>query len=216
MVRPSPLFRLHNWWCDIRHNCHKNHRGRGASLSSQRGGKIVFKDFFSRPPEEGGSLSSRNFSSLIFNGKRILQGVLITLKIFYPVEVSLIAKTSTLQYSLESSLEEAEPDTITPPSDFLSAANLRNRLSLNALSSRRIGNPFLQFIQQKVASCLTFVARKMIWNKSGIFRKPWNVNVVLIREIIKNPLKVSLVFWQPETSMPIFRIKIVLSTAYSA
>ena len=92
VVRPSPLSRLHNWWCDIRHNCHKNHRGRGASLSSQRGGKIVFKDFFSRPPEEGGSLSSRNFSSLIFNGKRILQGVLITLKIFYPVEVSLIAK----------------------------------------------------------------------------------------------------------------------------
>ena len=92
MVRPSPLSRLHNWWCDIRHNCHKNHRGRGASLSSQKGGKIVFKDFFSRPPEEGGSLSSRNFSSLIFNGKRILQGVLITLKIFYPVEVSLIAK----------------------------------------------------------------------------------------------------------------------------
>ena len=53
---------------------------------------MVFRVFFSRPPDEGGSLSSRNFSSLIFNGKRILQGVLITLKIFYPVEISLIAR----------------------------------------------------------------------------------------------------------------------------
>ena len=188
MVRGGPLLSpLHNWWCDIRHNCHKNHRGRGASLSSQRGGKIVFKDFFSR--RGGGSLTGRNFSSLIFNGKRILLGVWMTLKIFYPVGVFVIARNlhTTIQ-SWKLIRRKTWYNYSTLPISCLQQPCNTDSLLILFLAER-----------QKTQPDLTCDAWKMIRNKSGILGKPRNVNVVLIWEIINDPLKASLVFRQPET-----------------
>lgn len=106
MVRGGPLLcSLHNWWCDIRHNCHKNHRGREASLSSQRGGKIVFKDFY---PDKG----PRSQSQFLIINISCEEEFLWLRKYFILSEELLLKETSTLQKSLESSSEE-EPDTIT-------------------------------------------------------------------------------------------------------